>query len=187
MTPHTLAKWWVIRNCNGVTRETVWKSCVYSDKFTCHNCATLDLQTVHLMKTFYNGRLERELKTLDTIGNFQRPVFSLAVSQHMHKTTSLWKFQLNRSSSFQVLDFETSNSKSEVLKSNSWKITSFSKTTPLQREQFLTMFYIITPLTNILPFHWFRARHMRCLSFARRRPCDGASVCRVIVHRFAVR
>ena len=28
---------------------------------------------------------------------------------------------------FQMLDFETSNSKSEVSKSNSWKITSFSK------------------------------------------------------------
>jgi hypothetical protein len=38
------------------------------------------------------------LKTLDTIGNCQRPVFSLRVSQHMHKTTNLWKFELNRSS-----------------------------------------------------------------------------------------
>ena len=44
---------------------------------------------------------------------------------------------------FQMLDFETSNSKSEVSKSNSWKITSFSKTTLLQREPFLTMFYTI--------------------------------------------
>ena len=46
---------------------------------------------------------------------------------------------------FQMLDFETSNSKSEVSKSNSWKITSFSKTTLLQRERepFLTMFYTI--------------------------------------------
>ena len=35
------------------------------------------------------------------------------------------------------------NSKFEVLKSNSWKITSFSKTMSLQREQFLTMFYTI--------------------------------------------
>ena len=38
------------------------------------------------------------LKTLDTIGNCVRPVFSLAVSQHMHKVTNLWKFELNRSS-----------------------------------------------------------------------------------------
>ena len=40
-----------------------------------------------------------------------------------------------------MLDFETLSSKLEVSKSNSWKITSFSKTTSLQREPFLTMFY----------------------------------------------
>ena len=34
----------------------------------------------------------------DTIGNCQRPVFSLSVSQHMHKITILWKFELNWSS-----------------------------------------------------------------------------------------
>ena len=50
---------------------------------------------------------------------------------------------------FLMLDFETSNSKSEVWKSNSWKITSFSKTTPLQREQFLIMFYT-TSLSPLL-------------------------------------
>ena len=44
---------------------------------------------------------------------------------------------------FQMLDFETSKSYSEVSKSNSWKTTSFSKTTLLQREPFLTMFYTI--------------------------------------------
>ena len=44
---------------------------------------------------------------------------------------------------FQMLDFETSSSKSEVSKSNWWKITPFAKTTSLQREQFLTMFYTI--------------------------------------------
>ena len=33
--------------------------------------------------------LRIKLKTLDTIGNFQRPVFSLGVSQHMHKITNL--------------------------------------------------------------------------------------------------
>ena len=48
---------------------------------------------------------------------------------------------------FQMLDFKTSNSKSEVSKSNSWIITSFSKTTSLQREPFLTMFYT----TNLSP------------------------------------
>ena len=44
---------------------------------------------------------------------------------------------------FQMLDFETSNSKPEVSKSNLWQITSFSKNTSLQRELFLTMFYTI--------------------------------------------
>ena len=34
-------------------------------------------------------------KTLDTFGNCPRPVFSLVVSQHMHKITNLWKFELN--------------------------------------------------------------------------------------------
>ena len=85
------------------------------------------------------------LKTMDTVGNCQRLVLTVGVSQHMHNITNLWKFELNRSSKlrdnnerktplshkvvcFQMLDFETSNSKSEVLKSNSWKITSFLKT-----------------------------------------------------------
>ena len=44
---------------------------------------------------------------------------------------------------FQMLDFETSNSKSEVSKSSSWKITYLLKTKSLQRELFLTMFYTI--------------------------------------------
>ena len=44
---------------------------------------------------------------------------------------------------FQMLDFETSNYKCEVSKSNSWKITSFLKAMALQREPFLTMFYTI--------------------------------------------
>ena len=38
------------------------------------------------------------LKTLDTIGNCQRSVFSLGVSQHVHKITNLWKFELDWSS-----------------------------------------------------------------------------------------
>ena len=35
------------------------------------------------------------LKTLDTIGNCQRPVSSLGVSQHTHKITTLWKLSSN--------------------------------------------------------------------------------------------
>ena len=38
------------------------------------------------------------LKAVDTIGNRQNPVFSFGVSQHVHKITNLWKFELNWSS-----------------------------------------------------------------------------------------
>ena len=67
------------------------------------------------------------LKTLDTIGNCQIPVLSLGVSQHMHKITKLnWSMRdMNEKTTtlphevmwFQILDFETSNSNSEVSKS----------------------------------------------------------------------
>ena len=40
----------------------------------------------------YHTVLRSSLKTLDTIGNCQRTVFSLGVSQHMHKITNLYKF-----------------------------------------------------------------------------------------------
>ena len=38
------------------------------------------------------------LKTVDNIGNCQRPVFSLGVSQPMHKITNLGQFELDWSS-----------------------------------------------------------------------------------------
>ena len=38
------------------------------------------------------------LKPVDTIGKCHRPVFSLAVSQHMHKIKNMWKFELDWSS-----------------------------------------------------------------------------------------
>ena len=38
------------------------------------------------------------LKTVDAIGKCQRLAFTDGVSQHMHKITNLWKFELNRSS-----------------------------------------------------------------------------------------
>ena len=107
-------------------------------------------------------------KKFSSLNNFiccscQRPVFSLGVSQHkkinMHKQKNMWKFELNWSSKFRdiimkenkiiiftrrcVLDFETSKSNSDVSKSNSWKITSFTKNTLIQREPFLKMFYTI--------------------------------------------
>ena len=40
------------------------------------------------------------LKPLDTIGNYQRQVFSLGVSQHMHKITNPCNFEYNWSSKF---------------------------------------------------------------------------------------
>ena len=44
------------------------------------------------------------LKALYTFGNCQRPVFSLGVSHHKHKITSLWKFGLNWSSKLREND-----------------------------------------------------------------------------------
>ena len=35
------------------------------------------------------------LKTVDTISRRQRLAFTVSVSQHMHKITNLWKFELN--------------------------------------------------------------------------------------------
>ena len=49
-------------------------------------------------KMFFISKEIRSLKTLDTIGNCQRPVFSLSLSQHMHKITNLWKFEPDWSS-----------------------------------------------------------------------------------------
>ena len=121
---------------------------------------TVEIATTHNCHWWHQPD-DSFLKAVDTIGNCQRLAFTVGVSQHMHKITNLWKFELNRSSKlrdnnkrkksplshgvvcFQMLDFETSNSKSEVSKSNSWEITSFSKTMALQREPFLTMFYTI--------------------------------------------
>ena len=39
-----------------------------------------------------------QLKAVDTICNCQRLAFTVGVSQHMHKITNLFKFELNRSS-----------------------------------------------------------------------------------------
>ena len=119
---------------------------------------------MRLIKNVQGLKNRSKLKTMDTIGICLRLVFTVGESQHMHKITNLCKFELNRWSKlrdncerkntlvipwshevvcFQMLDFKTSNSKSEVSKSNSWKITSFSKTTSFQRELFLKMFYTI--------------------------------------------
>ena len=98
-------------------------------------------------------------KVLDMFGNWQRPIFLLGVSQHMHKIASLWKCWLNWSLKLQENDerkitLVVQNTGSVLADRNKrllarslllfqWEITSFSKTTLLQRESFLTMFYTI--------------------------------------------
>ena len=95
----------------------------------------------------------------------------------MHKITNLWKFELYWSSKlrdyneqkkntlshevvcFQMITSETSNSKSEVSKSNSWKMTSFSKTIILQRKLFLTMFYTINSSPLLVTNYIFYANN----------------------------
>ena len=42
------------------------------------------------------------LNAVDTVSNCQRLAFTVGVSQHMHKITNLWKFELNRSSSIEL-------------------------------------------------------------------------------------
>ena len=44
---------------------------------------------------FFRQEGKTVLKTLVNIGNCQRPLFSLGVSQHKHKITNMWKFELN--------------------------------------------------------------------------------------------
>ena len=94
------------------------------------------------------------LKALDTIGNCQRGVFSLGVSQYMHKITNLWKFWLNRSLKLQenndrkitlVAQFECFQMPKKTyyawsLLTFDWEITIFSKNSLLlQRELFPTI------------------------------------------------
>ena len=38
---------------------------------------------------------------MGTLGNCQRPLFLLGVSQHMHNIINLWTFWMNRSSKLQ--------------------------------------------------------------------------------------
>ena len=47
------------------------------------------------LQNYLFGCQFKELKALKTFGNCHRPVFSLGVSQHKHKITNLWKFEIN--------------------------------------------------------------------------------------------
>ena len=107
----------------------------------------------------YGGLYVREwpmfLKALDTIGNYQRPVFSLGVSQQMY-TKKTVKFELNWSPKlwenngrkihlshklFMLSDALNSRPQLNSIQIFEWEITSFSKTTLLQREPLFTMCY----------------------------------------------
>ena len=91
------------------------------------------------------------LKALYTFGNCQRPVFSLCVSHHKHKITSLWKLESICYRSCKKMIKEKTPLLYEFVcfqlgkkRLLSWReITSFSKTTSLQRESFPTMLYTI--------------------------------------------
>ena len=99
------------------------------------------------------------LKTLDTFGNWQRPVFSLAVSQHLHKITNLWKFELNWISKLRDVNGRTSKMNSKVSKSNPWKS---SKTTFLQ-SRFSHCFILSTALHCLLPSKVFMLTYIMFL------------------------
>ena len=54
----------------------------------------MPIKLSYIRKTLYENFIgsticTQPLKTLDTIGNCHRPVFSLGVYQHMHKITNL--------------------------------------------------------------------------------------------------
>ena len=89
----------------------------------------------------------------------QRPVFSLGVSQHMHKITNLWTI-------WGQLVFEVAREKHQccilcafrciinlgcswIFTIFEWEIASFSKTLLLQREPVLSLFYTINSFTYI--------------------------------------
>ena len=100
--------------------------------------------------------------------NCQKPVFSLGVSQQVHKITNLWKFDCNWLSQLRDNDerqntlvtrgcmlsdawFQDLKSNSEVLKSNSWKITFFSrKLCYLRGSRFSHCFILSTSLHYLL-------------------------------------
>ena len=103
------------------------------------------------------GVFLRRFQTLDTIGNCQRPVFSLGVSQHKHKITNpVKKFSLklrynnerkipflHEVCAFSCLILRLQNL---ILRSRIKFVEKYfflQKTLSLQRKPFLTMFYTI--------------------------------------------
>ena len=66
-----------------------WESWLSRVALKRNNCF-LEIAYYHFTKQY--------LKAVYTIGNCQRLAFTVGVSQHRHKITNLWKFELNRSS-----------------------------------------------------------------------------------------
>ena len=66
---------------------------IYTQHVGLHGLLINDVKwsTAHNVRHRQIEKKVDELKTIDTIGNCQRPVFSLGVSQHKHKITKLWK------------------------------------------------------------------------------------------------
>ena len=102
------------------------------------------------------------LKAVDTIGSCQRLAFTVGVSQHMHKITNLWKFELNRSSKLgdnnekrkhpghtKLCPFRWLISRPQVLnlvsKSNSWKKLLSRKLWHFRGSRFSQRFIPSTP------------------------------------------
>ena len=99
-------------------------------------------RNIKCKKIKYN--LRDILKGRCTMGNCQRLVFSLGVSQHRHKITNLWKLDLHWSSKLREND-ERKNTlvgRICVLPERNKRLLPLSqKTTLLQRESFPIMFY----------------------------------------------
>ena len=86
---------------NSLLNTTVWISCFRMNQRWVwkQNGSRIKGNVFVITQTTLNdGSNVYILKTLDTIGNCQRIFFTVGVSQHMHKITNMWKFELNRSS-----------------------------------------------------------------------------------------
>ena len=66
--------------------------------YICFSLCMVFIAKLCLWLVCYGLSWPSSLKAVDTIGNCQRLAFTVGVSQHMHKITNLWKFELNRSS-----------------------------------------------------------------------------------------
>ena len=93
--------------------------------------------------------LSSALKTLDIIDKCQRPHFSLCVTQHMHKITNVWKFELDWLSKLRD-NYErkyTLVTRSCVLSDGLWQLSIVSTVFKLQ---FHCKGWMLTPICFFL-------------------------------------